>query len=237
MTKNRYLKKGIDKQLLKIIAVLFMFCDHIATVILILFITQNHAFVVTYNLLRKIGRISFPIFLFCIVDGLLHTKRIKTYILKVTILGIVSIIPYSLAFHDVFFFTEQLNVLITFSVILFCFSFYVKILYCQKSYAPYIVLLISFLSSYFLTQILFCEYRTVACIGVLILLLFKNKKIGRCLYVLYLSIFNDIICIGALPFLLAYNGAKIKNNKLDTIFYLFYPLHLLLLYLIRLMIS
>lgn len=238
MNKNILLKKEIDKQLLKIIAVIFMLCDHIAVIILVLFVSQSKSILITYNLLREIGRMSFPIFLFCIFDGMIYTKNINKYILKVTIIGLLSIIPFNLAFHNIIFFQKQNNILITFSILIICFSFYVKYgLNYKKLYISYTLLFFSFFLSCCITKVLHCEYGLNACICVLILLFFKNNnRIGIIIYIIYLSIFNNIFCIVTLPFLLMYNGKKTLNNKLDKFFYIFYPLHLLLLYIVKITI-
>lgn len=69
---------------LKIIAIITMTIDHIG------------AFLETYGLnssssdiLRIIGRIAMPLFCFMIVEGVIHTKSFKKYILRLSILAII----------------------------------------------------------------------------------------------------------------------------------------------------
>ena len=220
--------------MLKILAVLFMICDHIAVINLILFVSHSQNMLFAYNILRKIGRISFPIFLFCILDGLMYTKNINHYTLRIASIGIISIIPYSLAFHNTFFYIQQFNILITFSILLLCFGFFAKYISGNgNKKISYSILIGACIISCIITRILHCEYGTDACICAFILLLFKNNRIGRILCVAYLSVFNNILCLCALPFLLIYNGEKNKNKVLDRAFYFFYPVHLILLYTLK----
>ena len=60
-------KWGISTFTLKIIAMITMIIDHVG----FLFFQDNHQ---TYIILRSIGRISFPIFCFVLVEGFFHTS-------------------------------------------------------------------------------------------------------------------------------------------------------------------
>ena len=65
-------KWGISTFTLKIIAMITMIIDHVG----FLFFQDNHQ---TYIILRSIGRISFPIFCFVLVEGFfLYIRQIKT---------------------------------------------------------------------------------------------------------------------------------------------------------------
>lgn len=70
---------------LKIIAVLTMFIDHLGYII--------WGRVTFFN---YIGRLAFPIFAFQISEGYLHTRNLKKYFLRLIIIAIISQIPYSL---------------------------------------------------------------------------------------------------------------------------------------------
>lgn len=47
---------------------------------------------------RLIGRISFPIFAYCIVLGYLHTKNLKKYFIRLLGFSLVSQLPYTICF-------------------------------------------------------------------------------------------------------------------------------------------
>ena len=85
---------------LKLIAALSMLCDHAG---LILFPKAE--------VLRVIGRLSFPLYAFCIAEGFRYTRNRLKYFLRVFILGVLCQIVYCIAERDLY-----LGILITFSL-------------------------------------------------------------------------------------------------------------------------
>lgn len=75
-------KKGLNSFQLKIIALVIMTIDHLA-VYQILTASSN-----TNTLMRMVGRIAAPLFLFLIVEGLRHTRSKKNYIIRLYIASI-----------------------------------------------------------------------------------------------------------------------------------------------------
>ena len=49
-----------------------------------------------YNVLRMAGRVAFPVFCFLLVEGFLHTKNWKKYVLRLGIFAAVSEVPFDL---------------------------------------------------------------------------------------------------------------------------------------------
>ena len=68
---------------LKLIALVTMLIDHIAVVLMknsrIVLLRTGWGTLTLYTLMRKIGRISFPIYCFLLVEGFLHTRDRKKY--------------------------------------------------------------------------------------------------------------------------------------------------------------
>lgn len=85
-------KYGLTAFQLKMIAVLAMVIDHVG----IVFLAVSSGY---YHIFRAIGRLSFPIFAFLIVEGFFHTSSRKKYAIRLGIFAMISEIPYDLAFH------------------------------------------------------------------------------------------------------------------------------------------
>ena len=71
---------------LHIIAMILMLCDHLWGTI----VPGN-------DWLTCIGRISFPMFAFMIVEGYFHTSNLKNYVKRLLIFALISEIPFNLA--------------------------------------------------------------------------------------------------------------------------------------------
>ena len=74
--------------LLKLIALLAMIADHIGVVYQPLF---------DVTLLRCIGRIAFPVFLFFIAEGCRRTRNIELYLLRLGAFALISELPFDFA--------------------------------------------------------------------------------------------------------------------------------------------
>ena len=73
------ISSNLDTNFLKIIAIITMLIDHI-----------GYVFFPDRIELRIIGRISFPLFAYCIAVGFLYTSNIKKYILRLAAFSILS---------------------------------------------------------------------------------------------------------------------------------------------------
>ena len=85
--------KKLSGYQLKYIALFSMLLDHIG-VIFHPVLSKN-----MYFLLRAVGRLSFPLFSFILVEGFFHTKNRKKYQQRLFIFALLSELPYDLAFH------------------------------------------------------------------------------------------------------------------------------------------
>ena len=90
------IKQGLSATQLKVIALITMLIDHIGAIIfpqLIEYADSLPTFIVLEGvmvILRLIGRLSFPIFAFLIVNGFYHTKNRKNYLVRLSLFAILS---------------------------------------------------------------------------------------------------------------------------------------------------
>lgn len=211
---------------LKLIAIITMFIDHIGYVIFDGFSFFNY-----------IGRIAFPIFAFQISEGYIHTKNLKKYFLRLFIFALISQIPFML-FHKILSNEFALNIF--FTLLLGLASIYIY----DKSKHKFFGIVISIIIG-IIAEFIHCDYGFYGIAIILLFYVFKNNnllssisfiiavtinylipiiKYGFYNIYLYLYIFTLIPII----FISLYNGKKGKNTK--YLLYLFYPIHLLLIY-------
>lgn len=219
--------------ILKILAMIFMICDHSAKSIL-----------TGATPLYLVGVCSFPIFAFQIVQGYINTSNLKNYIKRLFTFALVSQIPFMLFLST---FTNNIfRFNIFFTLILGLLALYFYSLKINNFFKFFIILFFIFIASYFRVD--------YGAWGVTLILMFyifrENKILLGLLYVIlciikYINIlilhFNFFFfglfafTISALIAILLYNGKKGKH--LPTFFYMFYPIHLLVIYLIHVIIN
>ena len=208
-------KVGIDAFTLKMIAAVTMLIDHV-----------GYIFFPQYVLLRIIGRISFPIFAFLIVEGFMHTRDVKKYIFRMIIFALITEIPFDFAFYGTFNWGHQ-NVLVTFLLALVA-------MYIDRQYKRKIGVVAAFVLA-FAAEFIGSDY---GMFGVIIVMMFYwnyerfyNKLIfGTASLVLLASSYQIFDVMAMIPIGL-YNGKKGIGFK--YFFYVFYPGHLLILYMIH----
>ena len=213
---------------LKIIAIITMLFDHLGYIIYKKFTFMN-----------LIGRLSFPIFAFQLSEGYTHTKNLKRYFLRLLIFAIISQIPYML-FVNIFTNTITLNILFTLTLGLFSITIYNKLE--NKSLGICLVILCAVTA-----ELLHFDYGWFGISTIFIFYILKKEKwfmniifsitaflnyfysFISTLKIEYLFIF--LFCILSLIPINLYNGKKGKNTK--YLLYIFYPLHLFVLYLLN----
>jgi hypothetical protein len=222
-------KFDFGRELLKVIAIATMVMDHVWYIL--------YSDVPDMFFLHVIGRLAFPIFAYLIVLGVESTKNPKKYMATLLAFALISQVPYFLAFGIQPF--ERLNIL--FSLFLSALTIY---FFNKRSMLAFVPLLISI---FLMTEGGY--YVVLTAVGMK--LLKDNWKIG----ILALAALNiqflftpDIVqtlSLFAVPLIFLHVKNWFKKEILipeaslaysfrKYVFYVFYPLHLSLLFLIKL---
>ena len=216
--------RGLNTFTLKIIAIVSMLVDHI-----------GHIFFPEVMIFRIIGRISFPIFAYVLVEGIHYTKDITKYMLRLGIFALLSEIPYDLAIMgSVLEFSHQ-NVFFTLFFAVLMFWAYKKIEHHGLKTGALVVI---FLLGIFVCQYLNTDYCDIGILLIFAFYMYRDKKVGRLVLAgaLFLGLTGglQLYALLALPLIALHNGEQ--GPKMKSFFYLFYPAHLLILYIVHLIV-
>lgn len=244
---------SLTRTSLKYIALICMLIDHIGAII-------GREFFVSTNLLwlyyvfRIIGRIAFPIFAFFLSVGWQRTSNKKKYVLTILLFAIITQPIYYFALNTSVF---SLNILFTFLVSILV--FYLTDL--SRKYKDmrflYIIFIAVILLSIFAFETLgiVFDYGIYGVLICTIFYLFYDSKIKysrlvmwilfSLITIIYCSInlisnfiFDSVLQIFSLLsiiLLVFYRGENGKKTS-KYLFYIFYPAHILVIYLISLLI-
>ena len=220
---------------LKITALVTMLIDHVG----LLFFPQ-------YPVFRMIGRLSFPIYCFLLSQGFIYTKNRGKYLLRLLIFGFISAVPHTLFIYSEPFWkvgqsinvmfelaagfvvlilldkakkrrnSKSLNAAVKLTCLTLCLFVSLAAQLLNFSYGAYGILLIA-------GFYLFSENARLQCL---------NLFVCTFLYYLVFSVELQLYAVFVCPLFICFNGKKGKP-LFKYIFYFFYPLHLLVLYLIK----
>lgn len=221
---------GLTGNQLKLIALAAMTCDHIGVQLF----PQSIP-------LRIIGRLALPIFAYMIAQGCHYTRNKSKYLLTIASVALVCQLVYFFAMGSLY-----QCILVTFSLSI-ALIFALDAAQNRPSFHTYAIAVLIFLSVWFISDVLpvllpgfYVDYGFW---GILLpVLIWLGKEKWRSLLLcgaglVLLSLGNSLqwYSLLTLPLLALYNGRRGKA-KLKYLFYIYYPAHLALLYLISLVI-
>ena len=198
------------------------------------------------GLFRCVGRISFPLYCFLIAQGCRHTRDIRAYARRLLLLAILSEIPFDLLiFGHMASFVEQ-NVL--FSLLLGLLAIYAsELLKAKPYYAP--MANISLCLCAMLANVSYGWLSIVLCLSMYaaggnkakLTLLTGGSLLLYSLSLLLSGVTASWVLVSfcslfSLIPLLLYNGRRGARSPIFTfLFYAAYPLHIILLLIVRAM--
>lgn len=227
-------ERTFGRTMLQMIALVTMVCDHFACV----FLPPQNSILpfaddvnsVIYDGLRIIGRLSFPVFCFLLVQGFMMTQNLKKYMLRLFLFALLSEIPFDLAFSGVLFDWNDQNVMFT----LFLGLMILTLLnhFEANWMAEGIIILAGCILAFFLQT----DYSYFGVLLIVVIYLLQNDK-PRQMFWMALLIFSqggmEVYAVFALPLCYFYRQDKKGKRFPRYFFYVFYPLHLLVLWMIH----
>lgn len=204
---------------LKVIAILSMLVDHCAY-----FLMDGNT--LTYEAMRCVGRIAFPVFAFLIAEGFTHTRNRKKYFGQLLAFAVVSEIPWHLLNGA----DGTHNVMFTLALGVAALAVFEK-LKTDSAVCICTILLIAWFATWSGVDY---EWR-----GILVIVIFHLSGTGKASFpfgrmVQLLCAFPLMMHYGIIGVMLAcmviflYDGTRgfVKGKVWKYVFYAFYPLHL-----------
>ncbi len=239
---------------LKLIAIIAMTIDHFATIIGqvgLMTMFPNATLQTTYQIIRimnGVGRIAFPLFAFMIAEGVMRTRSMPRYIGRLALFAIISEPFYYFAFSPttptlagLFESLAKLHLTNIFATLaLGAIAIYIyQLLERRKSKKLLLLFIPIALLIVFIGGMIHCDYGAQGVILIIVLYFAKTKPLkmlvvlvwSLCVYLLWMgSIAHGIFAALSCAFIWLYNGKR--GIPIKWSFYVYYPLHILLLTLL-----
>jgi len=241
-------KLSLNRDQLKIIAIISMVIDHIAW-----------GFVDFYSPLGQVmhvlGRFTIPIMCFFIAEGFRKTSNLKKYILRLFLFGVLTLVPFYIFFHEEYGMWRQnvffdllygLLMLTTLEskklekwmkVVIVAVLFSLSAVFGGWPITPSLFILTFYYGRDFKEKCKWFIISDVTTVVFLTLLTIIDNAYG--LMSLGWVVGDRAYFLGfmlALPLLACYNGEKGRDFGGRYFFYLFYPCHFMVLAILKLVI-
>ena len=211
--------KVLNTFALKMIAVIAMLVDHVG----MMFFPDMIAF-------RIVGRVAFPIFAYTLVEGFFYTKNKMHYLIRLGIFAFVSEIPFDLAGSGKLFDWEYQNVYFTLFLGL---VMLMGITNTSQKWMQYLIAILTMIVS----RVLHTDYDALGIITIWIFYWFRNNHVAKMIcfgIVMACSNLVQTVAVLAIVPLSLHNGKQ--GPKWKYFFYLFYPVHFIVLYVLKLIL-
>lgn len=252
-------KKGLSTSFIKTFALICMFIDHLgATLVWKLAMNPLHPIMLFFNekcggitaasdligniymIMRDIGRVSFPMYCFFIVEGMMKTRSRKKYARRLGACALISEIPFDLALEGTVIDFGHQNVF--FTLLLGMFAIWTMDSFIKKKEWDRLkVIALSMASGIgfmLAAELLMTDYSSVGVAVIIAMYVVRKLAETKCqfwapiIYVIGVALLclmslQEAWALLALPLFFFYKGKKGWNAK--WFFYLFYPVHLLIL--------
>lgn len=217
---------------LKYIAFLTMLIDHVNKALIYPNLNGGMLLVIS-DFFDIVGRIAFPIFIFLLIEGFFKTTNRWKYLGMLLLFGVISEIPFDLFTTATFFEPNWNNIMFTLAlvlVIIWCIDTLKEKMGMRWRIVWYLISAVIVGAGCLSSMILGLDYEYHAVLIGYFLYIFYEKPVWAIPFC-YLSMYKEPWALLGFGLTLTYNGERGKQNKIVN--YLFYPVHLLILGMIR----
>ena len=196
--------------------------------------------------MRLIGRMAFPLYAFLLVQGFMWTRDWSRYVVRVALFALISEIPFNLVLTGDLWYSRAQNTMVTMLIGLICMRMlgtlekrFWKSDFNEK-FLGSILALWSVAVSMVVAELLHTDYGAAGVLLIVVLFLFRYRPAelvaAGCLaaVLIYGFGFEVLFAWIAFVFISRYNGER--GRKLGLMPYVFYPVHLLVVWLVSIII-
>jgi len=239
-------KFDLSSSALHVIAMIFMLCDHLWATL----IPGN-------QWLTCLGRLAFPMFAYMAVEGYFHTGNLKRYVLRLLLFAVISEIPFNLMYSSNLIYPFHQNVLWTLLLGIGLIQVNEHVAKKGKLWLRFAIGCVTVLLGWVIGMLTMVDYYGFGVVTILVFYFFRKRTwwclLAQIAALYYLNVealegfYFEVNIMGknipivqqglalfALIPIWLYRGRKGYNRKwFQYACYGFYPLHMLLLYLLR----
>lgn len=201
-----------------------------------------------FSVMRLVGRIAFPLFAFLLFEGFLHTSDCKLYLIRLGICALAAEIPFNLIVTNTatifgekdiatsIFYPQHQNTVFTLLLgllMLYGMKHFEATEYSTKAaMKQWFGQLFCVIAACILSVLARLDYSYIGIMFLAVLYFFRTNKKMQILFGCIIFLSTNFASLFAFVPIAMYNGHIIRSRKFKYFFYIFYPAHLLVLYLI-----
>ena len=249
---------------LKKIAMGTMFLDHAAVAVIYNYgLDEMSPLLENIGLaMRLIGRMAFPLYAFLLVQGFLYTKSWEKYAARVALFAVISEIPYNLVAGKQLLFPEAQNTLVVLLIGLICMKLLEMVEQkfglqtgvsrqgteslagetdTGRKFLGAALMILVVATAAVAAELLRGDYGAFGVLLILVFYLFRFRPMEQMgfgsmvLLLIYNFSLHALFAWIAIFFINRYNGER--GRKLGYLPYVFYPVHLLVVYFVGVFVA
>lgn len=230
-------QKILPQEALKLIACITMLIDHFGHAI-VPYLPVPYMEDLYYGC-RIIGRLAFPIYCFLLAEGMRRTRDPKKYILRLGIGALLVELPFDLLFEGGISWESQ-SVMITLTL-------GAVMIWCMNKTEKKWLKLLTLIPFAFLADLCKCDYGAGGIAMIAVFTLFDRLPVqafalalvnwqllpSAAVMIYGIVVIIQLFAVFAMVPIALYSGKKLTHNRVvQWAFYLFYPVHLLILWMV-----